>query len=274
MQTGLLIPKIVKWMRDYIEAAKLDCWVLGVSGGVDSSAIERLCEATGKRTICVAMPLYVHGDSASNSLRQAMELCVGRKNVEFHVREIGPILDIYQSCGVAMPASALTDADLPLAKQRQLQAGNLRSRIRANILYDFASAYRGLVAGTGNRDEDEIGYFTKGGDGLVDICALSQIHKSQVREIARELGVSEEIIGQNPTAGLWDGQTDEGELGMKYSEVEWAIRFDDLPEDEQAAAYTICSGRQAEVLAKVRRMRRVNAHKLHYPPVFPALTIE
>ena len=87
------------------------------------------------------------------------------------------------------------------------------------------------------------------------------------------MGVPEEIIGQNPTAGLWDGQTDEGELGMKYSEVEWAIKFDDLPADEQIVAYTLCSAREAEVLAKVRRMRLVNAHKLAYPPVFPALTI-
>lgn len=259
MLTKLLIPKIVKWIKDYCEEAGIKSLVIGVSGGVDSSTIERLCERTELRVICVAMPMYVYKDSAPKSLVQAMQLCLGRgQNVEFHIREIGPILEAFRPY--------LGDSG------NTLREGNMRSRIRANILDDIASANQGIVVGTGNRDEDEIGYFTKRGDGAVDICPLSQIHKSQVREIARELGVPDDIVDQNPTAGLWDGQTDEGELGMTYLEVEWAIKFDDLL-DEQQITYHLCSERNVKVLEKVRHMRKINAHKLRYPPVFPALTM-
>lgn len=277
MKTSELIDRIVAWIRDYCERAGLKTLVVGVSGGVDSSAIERLCERTGLRVICVAMPMYVYSDSAPLSLQQAMRLCLNRgSNVEFHIREIGPIVEAYRAYL----------GTLGFPDQKELREGNMRSRVRANILDDIASANQGIVVGTGNRDEDEIGYFTKRGDGAVDICPLSQIHKSKVREIARELGVPADIVDQNPTAGLWDGQTDEGELGIKYSEVEAAIRFDDLPEAERLAAeddLKSCSfdpnreehaRRFLEVLEKVRRMRRCNAHKLHYPPVFPALELE
>jgi NAD+ synthase len=135
--------------------------------------------------------------------------------------------------------------------------------------------------GTGNKDEDEIGYMTKFGDSAVDLCPMSDLHKSVVWELGKFLGVPESIINAKPTAGLWDGQTDEDELGMTYAEVEWAIEQDELVENKAAfdedgnwimvqrwMLEEDHTPRQKEVLSKVRDMRRKNAHKLHYPPVF------
>ena len=234
---------VVKWLKDYMIANQLLSCVVGVSGGVDSAVVERLCEKTGLKVICVAMPMYLHGDSDVNTLDLAMKLCAGR-DVEFHIREIGPIIEIYKKASIGVI---------------RLAEGNLRSRIRANILYDFAGNNFGFVVGTGNLDEDTIGYMTKGGDGLVDICPISMFHKSEVRKMARLLEVPEEIINAVPTAGLWDGQTDEQELGMTYDEVEWAIEYNGLDH---------CTNRQQQVMEKVNKMRVKNQHKLAYPPVY------
>jgi NAD+ synthase len=262
---------IVNWLADYATRFNLNSFVVGVSGGVDSGAVCRLSQkaatrpsCTAKRVIAVAMPMAEAHDSASGSLYRAMELCVGQPNVEFHIRPIGRILAAYIGEGVGNDPDNL------------LLQGNLRSRIRANILADFAGANKGIVVGTGNEDEDEIGYFTKWGDGAVDVCPMSKIHKSMVRQIARLLDVPQSIIDVAPTAGLWNGQTDEGELGMTYDEVEWAIEHDKLPLSERPACCqepalkdvrSDLTDRQKIVLSKVRHMRRINAHKLAYPPV-------
>jgi len=252
-----MIDNITNWIRDYASAASIRSLVVGVSGGIDSAVVERLCERTDLPTIAVAMPMWMHRDSDPTSLYRAMELCVRRPNVEFHVRPIGAIVEAYKDAGISVHLN-----------RAMLCEGNLRSRIRANILYDFAAAKQGIVVGTGNKDEDEIGYFTKGGDGLVDICPLSKIHKSQVRAMAIVLGVPESILAVQPTAGLWDGQTDESELGMTYDEVEWALRY-----DEGLGGQDLRTERQIEVLTKVRQMRIRNAHKLAYPPIFDPATV-
>jgi NAD+ synthase len=248
MNIEKLTNDIVAWMTNYIDQAHQSSWVVGVSGGVDSSVVVRLCEATEFPTIAVAMPMYLYGDSAEDSLKKAMSLCVGR-DVDFRIREIGPIVEAYKKAAVGCS---------------QLMEGNLRSRIRANILYDTAGQSQGLVAGTGNLDEDAIGYFTKGGDGLVDLCPLSALHKSVVRDIARFLDVPNDIIDAPPTAGLWDGQTDEDELGMTYDEVAWAIDWDDAKMSDDKTV----SARQTKVLEGVRFMRERADHKLIYPPIF------
>lgn len=249
MSIANLADDIVDWMNDYITNANLCCWVVGVSGGVDSAVVQRLCGLTPKKTIAIAMPMSLSGDSDPKSLEKATELCINRPNTTLYIREIGSILASYKHV---------------LLGETQLSQGNLRSRIRANILYDFAGKYRGLVVGTGNLDEDSIGYFTKGGDGLVDLCPLSALHKSTVRQLAEYLDVPSSIINAKSTAGLWDGQTDEDELGMSYDEVEWAIEFDDYRDIH----HPNLTDRQQFVLDKVRKMRKLAKHKLEYPPVF------
>jgi len=254
METKQLIPAVVKWIKDYADKANIEFVVVGVSGGIDSAVVCRLCELTGKKVIAVAMPLEYTRDSCPGSLQRAMELTDDR-GVTIIVKPIRNILEAYLKEGCANAG-----------EKAQLLQGNLRSRIRANILYDIAGAYGGIVVGTGNKDEDEIGYFTKGGDGLVDICPLSLVHKSQVREMAKELDVPQSIIDAVPSAGLWDGQTDEQELGMTYDEVEWALKA--LEEMKTTPGWPIESDRHMEVMSKVIYLQSKNKHKLRYPPVF------
>lgn len=256
MKTEELIQKTTDWIRDYVATNGIRTLVVGVSGGIDSAVVFRLCVATGKEVIAVAMPMSLEEDSCPDSLKKAEELVKGIPNVTFAIKPIGEVVDAYSKV-------LKLDAYNPFP----LLQGNIRSRIRANILYHYAGLHSGIVVGTGNKDEDEIGYFTKGGDGLVDICPISLIHKSDVREMAKLLDVPQSIIDAQPSAGLWDGQTDEDELGMTYDEVEWAIKHDELQEATGQFIPTR-NDRQDEVLGKVRTMRARNAHKLKYPPVF------
>jgi len=289
METERLTVEVAVWLGNYAREHGIKTLVVGVSGGIDSAVVFRLCEMTELDVIAVAMPMSLESDSCPDSLARAIELTKDR-DASFIVRPIGAIMTAYESvvgfsntgCVVGFPAISTKHDSLPsklkthqISKEDQrLLFGNIRSRIRANILYHYAGMFGGIVVGTGNKDEDEIGYFTKGGDGLVDICPLSKIHKSQVWEMAAVLNVPNSIISAKPTAGLWDGQTDEEELGMSYAEVEWALKqienimqpkgffpFD-LPDTTQ---YT---DRQKEVLQKVAHRRAKHAHKLKYPPIF------
>lgn len=265
-----LIRGASKWMSEYAEKAHLRAWVVGVSGGIDSTIVERLCENTCLPTIAIAMPMWLYENSDPQSLPRAMALCVGRNNVQFRIRQIGPIWEAYRKSGVAI-----------FGNNVELSQGNLRSRIRANILRDAAGEVGGCVVGTGNYDEDAIGYFTKGGDGDVDICPLSLIHKKEVYAMAKAFGeldspddqpltVPDDNIDAVPTAGLWDGQTDEQELGMTYDEIAWAIEHQALLEDPSVQDNTLVplDDRQHIVLSNVNHRRKINAHKLAFPPVY------
>lgn len=271
-----LITLISGWIKSYAIKSGISTLVVGVSGGIDSAVVTRLCQETDLRVCAVAMPMWLHSnDGDPTALQRAMELCVGQPNLDFHIREIGSILESYLLVGAGgNHLSASTGPDR--TPMWRLLQGNLRARIRANILCDFAGATNGIVVGTGNLDEDEIGYFTKWGDGAVDICPLSKLHKSKLYEMAGSLNIPLSIRNISPTAGLWCGQTDEQELGMTYAEVEWALDY-----DEQKDLIIVgpdgkpeLSTRQHEVLEMVRDRRRKNAHKLHYPPVFDPFTDE
>ncbi len=253
LENHLFIDQVVGWITEYCDKNKLSSLVVGVSGGIDSAVVARLCEKTGLKTFCVAMPM----NTSIKSFSRAKKLCYQR-NVEFSTVCIERIVNVYKQLGVG---------------DTSLREGNLRSRIRANILYDLAGKNFGIVVGTGNKDEDEIGYFTKGGDGLVDICPLSNVHKSKVLEIACVLdNIPQNIIDAEPTAELEDGQTDDQDLGMTYNEIEWAIKFDD-PENIHMADESLLDRRRMFVLEHTRYMRKYNAHKLKLPPIFKLDTI-
>ncbi len=220
-----LIDAMVWWIKGYADSAGATSLVVGVSGGVDSAVIAKLCEKTGLNLICITMPAK-HYEQDLPSYNRARKQCV-KINCSFLTFSIAHILDTYSLSFVAQ-TSAMT----------KLRKGNLAARIRTNVLYDFAAANNGLVVGTCNCDEWEIGYFTKGGDGLADMEPLVQMHKSQVYELAERLGVDREIIDAEPSAELWDGQTDKGELGFDYDQVEKVIEShydsrirEDVPDD-------------------------------------------
>jgi len=248
------------WINRYCEKYNIKTLVVGISGGIDSSLITRLCERTFRKMICVSMPMW--NQPIAESTKRAIELIELSKQthsrIRFEIKQIGTIVQEYQKNGLA---------------NTQLSEGNLRARIRANILYDYAGENSGIVVGTGNKDEDTIGYFTKGGDGLVDLCPLSNIHKSNVYKMAELLNVPKNILEVKPTAELWEGQTDEGELGMNYDEVEWAIKMLDvlksIDKNQQNLITNYFSEREKIVLDNVKYMIKKNAHKTKYPPIFP-----
>jgi len=249
---------IADWVRNYATKAGKEVLVVGISGGIDSAVAAKLCEMTGLRTICVSMPATPDGVTTNSTIR-AINQC-RQMEIELIEADIGTVLD-----NMCLAIDTWTNnGPVDDSNSHKLRRGNLAARIRANVLYDTAATNNGLVVGTSNLDEIEIGYLTKGGDGLVDLEPLAGLHKRQVRELARYLEISSEIIDAAPSAELWDGQTDEQELGMTYDELAFAIDYIhnthiDTPLNEQ----------QAVVVEKVRQRMQANNHKTSLPPVFP-----
>jgi NAD+ synthase len=195
---------ISAWIKEKVREAGAEGIVLGLSGGVDSALTAALArKALGDKVLGLLMPCH----SDPTDLEHG-KLVAERFGLETTYVDLGPVFD-------RLRASLPRGDDMAVA--------NLKPRLRMTTLYYFANSRNYLVAGTGNKSELTIGYSTKYGDGGVDILPLGDLLKSQVRELARELGVPQEIIAKPPSAGLWPGQTDEGEMGITYDELDRTI---------------------------------------------------
>ena len=203
---------IVKWLSDYSRKSGLNGFVIGVSGGIDSAVTSTLCAKTGLNTIVLNMPIHQKSNQFDRSKEHITWLKKNFKNVDSHEINLTAVYESFSN-------------SLPKAYQDQLSMANLRSRIRMSNLYVFASNKKYLVAGTGNKVEDfGVGFYTKYGDGGVDISPIADCNKSQVWELGKHLGISKKIIEAPPTDGLWnDGRNDEDQLGMTYRELEKAM---------------------------------------------------
>ncbi len=207
--------------------------VLGLSGGVDSALVAKLCvEAIGpKRVLAFGLPEGKGGKDLGDARSWARTLGIGWR-----------VLDI-------APMTAVLEAELGAARANRVARGNLRARVRMILLYFVANTENRLVMGTGNKSELLCGYYTRWGDGGVDFLPIGDLYKTQVRAMARNLGVPEAIIAKTPTAGLWPGQTDEGELGIAYEELDRILLGIELQMDSEAIA------EKADVpLGRVRRI--------------------
>ena len=194
--------KIVAWIRKQVKDAKAKGIVLGLSGGIDSAVAAVLAkEAVGRNNVLV---LFMPCNSNPQDLKDA-QLVV--KSLELKTKLVD-LSDIYNNFLRVLP------------KGPSLAKGNLKPRLRMAALYYFANKLNYLVCGTGNKSELSVGYFTKFGDGGVDILPLGDLLKSEVKELAKDLGIPEKIINRNPSAGLWPGQTDEAEMGIIYPELD------------------------------------------------------
>ena len=254
MKTEKAVDYIVSWLKDYAAAAKMEGFVVGVSGGIDSAVTSTLCAMTGMRTLCVEMPIH----QAESQVNRAQEHIVQLKNRYANVSnvevELTPVFETFKS---AIP---LTSNDTYL----DLSLANTRARLRMTTLYFFAGLHRYLVAGTGNKVEDfGVGFFTKYGDGGVDLSPIADLLKSEVYEIGRFVQVPLSIMQAAPTDGLFgDSRTDEDQLGASYDELEWAMEMDlkgRIPDD--------FSGREKEVLSLYVRLNKANQHKMNPIPV-------
>ena len=228
-----LADRISHWIRERVEEAGAQGVVLGISGGVDSSVLAVLVKrAMGDRMLGLIMPCHSDPTDAEHA-----RLVAKKFDIETEYVDLTPVFDRL--------VEALPPGD-------RVAVGNLKPRLRMTVLYYFANSRHYLVAGAGNKSELMAGYFTKFGDGGVDIFPLGDLLKTQVRELARELGIPEEIIAKPPSAGLWEGQTDEGEMGITYEELDKAI---------QAIEAGDTSRCDKKALEKVRRMMAASAHK-------------
>ena len=203
---------ISNWLKKYLLKNKLKSFIVGVSGGIDSAVVSTLCAMTGIKTIVVIMPIHQNQDETNRGLEHCSWLSKKYKNVEILNMDLSTIYNEFISI-------------IPNKYNSQLAYANTRARIRMSTLYLIAGNSNGIVVGTGNKVEDfGVGFFTKYGDGGVDISPIADLTKSEVKSIAKELKVSQEIIMADPTDGLWDdNRNDEEQLGLSYDEIENAM---------------------------------------------------
>ena len=254
MKTKDVAHHIINWLNDYAEESKLDGFVVGVSGGVDSALTSTLCANTGKPTLCLEMPIQQEKDQVSRANSHTNWLAKNFSNVRVKVVPLDTLYDSF--CQLDAERNDNTNTPLSLA--------NTRSRLRMATLYYFASQERFLVAGTGNKVEDfGVGFYTKYGDGGVDVSPIADLMKSQVRELASHLGVHSSIVHAAPTDGLWDdNRTDEDQLGATYDELEWAMK-----QQENGKNVANFTDREQTVFNIYEKHHTMNKHKMVPIPV-------
>ncbi len=231
---------ISNWIKSYVDQmpSKAQSLVIGISGGIDSSVSSTLSAMTGLKTIVLTMPIKQKENQHDLSLKHQEWLTKKFKNVEAHTISLDKLFETF--------SSTLNKFD------NEHGYANSRARLRMTTLYQVAAANKGIVVGTGNKVEDfGVGFYTKYGDGGVDISPIADCNKTEVWELGKELGILKEIIDAPPTDGLWDdGRTDEGQLGFKYSELEDAMSNPSSPHRRQ-----------------YEKIRNQNLHKMEPIPV-------
>lgn len=243
--------RISTWLRERAGIAGAHGYVFGLSGGVDSAVVAKLCQlAFPQRVLGVILPCYSHSQDEEDArlVAHAFSIPVARVDLE---PAFDALIDSLTHAVKGMP----THVDTVDIKQ-QLPEANVKPRLRMASLYFIANSLNYLVAGTGNKSEITLGYYTKYGDGGVDVLPIGGLVKSEVRALAHELGVPETIITKAPTAGLWVGQTDEAEMGFSYDTLEQYLQ-------RGRAAVPV------EVADRIDKLRRASEHKREVPPIAP-----
>jgi NAD+ synthase len=243
---GRLIEEIVSWIRMKVEEAGATGTVVGLSGGVDSAVVGALCKmAFPETTLGLIMPCHSLKEDVEDAMLVARKFGIEVKLVD--------LSKAFESIYEALEGKGVQEGilDIPTA--------NIKPRLRMITLYYYASKLRRLVVGTGNRSEISVGYFTKYGDGGVDILPIGGLLKSEVRALAAELGVPRKIMEKPPSAGLWAGQTDEGEMGITYEMLDGIIKAMDSGD---------ISSFDPELVEKVKLMIERSEHKRNPPPIF------
>ena len=243
--------RISAWLRDYLQKSGLNCFVVGVSGGIDSAVVSVLAAQTGLQTYILNLPIHSKKENSRLSAQHCRSLAQRFGNVSYLEQNFSSAYDAFMQ--VAEPSGVPHD----------LAAANTKSRLRMLALYYVAGKNDGLVVGTGNKVEDfGVGFFTKYGDGGVDLSPIADLTKTQVRKLGQTLGVLPEIIAAPPTDGLWEDQrNDEQQIGASYEELEWAM-------EAQERGLAPSNQRERKVLEIYRSFHGKNWHKMQDIPVF------
>ncbi|MDP9363913.1 MAG: NAD(+) synthase [Chloroflexota bacterium] len=252
-----LADEIADWLRARRDEAGAERFVLGLSGGVDSATVCGLCARAGgpQRVLAAIMPSHSNPTDAEHAALVAEAFGVEAVRID-----LSPVTEAFLA---AMPGGGEDGAGVAGEwrdeGRARLATANARPRLRMTTLYFLANLRNGVVVGTGNRSEAEIGYFTKYGDGGVDLLPIVDLYKHEVRALARTLGVPRPVIDKPPSAGLWEGQTDEAEIGLSYDQLDAALAALDAGNDDAV---------DPTVRERVLRMRRTSEHKRRPVPAF------
>jgi NAD+ synthase len=250
MKANKVIEHIVNWLDEYSGSSGTQGFVVGISGGIDSAVTSTLCAKTGRKVMVLNLPIRQFRSQIDLSNQHIEWLKTNFSNVESHTVELSPALDVLSK-------------QFPDDIQDQLTMANTRARLRMLTLYAFATHHKLLVVGTGNKIEDfGIGFFTKYGDGGVDLSPIADLSKTEVFELAKELKIVSGIQTAKPTDGLFeDGRSDEDEIGASYPELEWAMEYDNKGSKAEL------NNRQKQVLEIYKKRNRANRHKMEPIPV-------
>ncbi|MBC8265933.1 MAG: NAD(+) synthase [Flavobacteriales bacterium] len=251
MKEKKVISHIVNWLENYLAESTTKGFVIGISGGIDSAVTSVLGAETGMPILCVEMPIHQSSSQMQRARSHINWLKESYKNVSSVEAELTPLFDSFISL---MPKGERKE-------NTELALINTRARIRMTTLYYFAQLNNYLVLGTGNKVEDfGIGFFTKYGDGGVDLSPIADLKKTEVFLLGKHLGIITKILSAPPTDGLWnDDKTDEQQIGATYPELEWAMEF--TGDDKKI------SKREKAVLEIYKKMRNTNMHKMKEIPI-------
>ena len=254
MQVEKVTQYIISWLKEYASNAGVKGFVVGVSGGIDSAVTSTLCAKTGLPTLCLEMPIHQEKNQVNRATRHISFLKDHFKNVSSTLVNLTPV---FSSLKEAVPK-------VDNEEDRFMSLANTRARLRMTSLYYFAGLKNLLVAGTGNKVEDfGVGFYTKYGDGGVDLSPIADLMKSEVYAIASFLEINNEIQEAPPTDGLWgDDRTDEDQLGASYDELEWAMNAQEMGRTTEEF-----HGRKKEVYKTYLKLNKANKHKMDAIPV-------
>lgn len=254
MKTNLVVKHIIDWLKDYAATANINGFVVGISGGIDSAVTSTLCAETGLNVHCLEMPIHQAQSHVNRAQEHIKQLKNRYKNVDDSRVNLSATFDTFSSS---------VQADLN-TKNAELTLANTRARLRMLTLYYYAGLKNYLVAGTGNKVEDfGVGFYTKYGDGGVDISPIADLLKSEVYELGRFLQVPQSIFEAAPSDGLWgDTRSDEDQIGASYPELEWAMQMQN--ENRKISDF---SGRKKTIYDIYLKLNSTNQHKMNPIPV-------
>ncbi|MDN3666070.1 NAD(+) synthase [Algibacter miyuki] len=254
MQTEKVVDFIVNWLKDYATKAGVNGFVIGVSGGIDSAVTSTLCAKTGLNVLCIEMPIHQAASHVTRAQEHIKHLSARYDNVSDTRTDLTPVFEAFKT-EVFFDGDQAT-VDMALA--------NTRARLRMTSLYYYAGLYKLLVAGTGNKVEDfGVGFYTKYGDGGVDLSPIADLLKSEVYKLGAFLEVPESIMNAAPSDGLFgDTRSDEDQIGASYPELEWAMQMDEAGKTESDF-----TAREKEVFIIYKRYNSSNKHKMIAIPI-------